>query len=721
VLAASKPSRESTKVPAPFTPTGPVTNQAYYVSPDGDDANDGKSLDTPFRTIQKAADVMHAGDTCHVRAGIYRETIRPAHSGQAGSPITFQPYQNEKVVISGAEPITGWSKDEGSVYKAKMPGDFFESPFNQSDQIFVNGKMMILAQWPNTTLKVSEPAKAVCSRFVSKTRKGNVATGVMIDDDIAPAEDGYYEGAEIFFQPNHGGWSWALCGKVVAQEGDQLTFETFSNSGQDFKKHVYHDKSRYILYNLRKLLDAPGEWYHDKQAGMLHLWLPSGGDPSDTTVEAKARDWAFILDDRAYITIKDLHLFACGITTDTAAGGHGRGWDEQGNVIYPWRPKNTFARAHHVVIDGLRARYLSHFTDRSGHFFLQWGQGTGIVLSGLDHQLINSVLQYSAGNGVSVMGARHRIHNNLILDTAYSGVDTHAISFTGTAESVDCVIGHNTVRRTGRSGIQITGLKNSDPTQALIARVHHNDVADFGIQDWDLGAIRATGNGQFTRIDHNLCHNAWPNVDNIPDVGNFTAGGVYLDYSSNWIVDHNVTWNVEWACHLQAADSKNTDGNILVYNNTFGCKPFGDPPPVYGPTGIWVNHPASKHPGSVVRNNIVFTTVPTKRFRALPDEPRRQKLWDQADNLVWDGVPGSAGDPRFADQDNGQFWLNEDSPAIGAGQPLPAYVRDGVTIPPFHHHPAGPVDLGAYPHGEAPWNAGCDLPEARSFKLVLGQ
>ncbi len=712
VIAPNRPARPSTKVPEPFQPAGPITRQAYYVSPDGDDAHDGRSVDTPFRTIQKAADVMHAGDTCHIRAGVYRESIRPANSGQPGAPITFKPYQNEQVTLSGAEPITGWKKHEGRIHRADMPGDFFVSPFNQADQVFVDGTMMILAQWPNTTLDVSQPIKAVCNKFISKTRQGNVTTGVMEDEDLKELEDGALNGATVFFQPNFGGWSWALGGTVTDHQGPRITFQTYSNSGKDFQRHVYADRSRYIVYGKRNLLDAPGEWFHDKQAGALYLWLPDGSDPAEAEVQAKARDWAFVLDDRAYIHIENLHLFACGITTDTAAGGHGRGWDEKGNVIYPWRPKNTFALAHHVTLDGLHARYLSHFTDRSGHFFMQWGQGTGIVLSGLDHQLTNSVLQFSAGNGVSVLGARHRVHNNLILDTAYSGVDTHAISFTNTATSVDCVVSHNTVRRTGRSGIQITGMKNSDPTKALVSRVHHNDIADFGIQDWDLGAIRATGNGQFTRIDHNLCHNAWPNVDNIPDVGNFTAGGIYLDYGSNWIVDHNVTWDVEWACHLQAADTKNTDGNILVYNNTFGCRPFGDPPPVYGPTGVWVNNPKAQHPGSVVRNNIIFCPVVTKHFRPLPEEPRRRKQWEQANNLAWRGEAEAETRPHFADLAAGRLWLTDDSPAIDAGKPIGAYDRDGVEIPPFNGRIVGQPDLGAYEHGVDPWTAGCNLPEA---------
>ena len=40
----------------------------YYVTPDGDDANPGTESQ-PWRTIQKAADTLVAGDTVYIRAG----------------------------------------------------------------------------------------------------------------------------------------------------------------------------------------------------------------------------------------------------------------------------------------------------------------------------------------------------------------------------------------------------------------------------------------------------------------------------------------------------------------------------------------------------------------------------------------------------------------------------------------------------------------------------
>src|SRR6516225_231832 len=60
----------------------------YYVAPNGNDGSNGSSQ-TPWLTLQHAADWVGPGDTVIVRAGNYRGfDLRT--SGEAGAPITFQ-------------------------------------------------------------------------------------------------------------------------------------------------------------------------------------------------------------------------------------------------------------------------------------------------------------------------------------------------------------------------------------------------------------------------------------------------------------------------------------------------------------------------------------------------------------------------------------------------------------------------------------------------------
>ncbi|MCK4532274.1 carboxypeptidase regulatory-like domain-containing protein [bacterium] len=61
----------------------------YYVKRDGNNSDTGLSLDHAWATIQHAANIMVAGDTCKVQSGTYNEQVKPINSGTADNPITF--------------------------------------------------------------------------------------------------------------------------------------------------------------------------------------------------------------------------------------------------------------------------------------------------------------------------------------------------------------------------------------------------------------------------------------------------------------------------------------------------------------------------------------------------------------------------------------------------------------------------------------------------------
>ncbi len=72
----------------------------YYVAPTGDDSNAGTATH-PWRTIQKAANTLAAGDTVYIRAGTYNERVVPQNSGSAGNTITYTAYPGETAIIDG--------------------------------------------------------------------------------------------------------------------------------------------------------------------------------------------------------------------------------------------------------------------------------------------------------------------------------------------------------------------------------------------------------------------------------------------------------------------------------------------------------------------------------------------------------------------------------------------------------------------------------------------
>jgi hypothetical protein len=78
----------------------PMAGMIYYVAPTGNDDHSG-NIDYPWRTVQKAADTLVAGDTVYIRAGTYHERVVPQNSGSAGQPITYAAYPGETVTIDG--------------------------------------------------------------------------------------------------------------------------------------------------------------------------------------------------------------------------------------------------------------------------------------------------------------------------------------------------------------------------------------------------------------------------------------------------------------------------------------------------------------------------------------------------------------------------------------------------------------------------------------------
>ena len=74
----------------------------WFVSPTGNNNNPG-SIEQPFKTINKCANMAEPGDTCLIREGVYSEWVQPKNSGNENAPITFEAYNEEQVIISGAQ------------------------------------------------------------------------------------------------------------------------------------------------------------------------------------------------------------------------------------------------------------------------------------------------------------------------------------------------------------------------------------------------------------------------------------------------------------------------------------------------------------------------------------------------------------------------------------------------------------------------------------------
>ena len=91
------------------------TGENYYVSQDdGNNNNDGLTLDMPLKTIQYAIDIAVPGDTINIKESInYYPAVVIRKSGVKGLPITIQGVgNNARPIISGSRLVDDWRESD---------------------------------------------------------------------------------------------------------------------------------------------------------------------------------------------------------------------------------------------------------------------------------------------------------------------------------------------------------------------------------------------------------------------------------------------------------------------------------------------------------------------------------------------------------------------------------------------------------------------------------
>ena len=609
--------------------------EGYFVSPQGSDSNPG-TLARPFKTIQKCAELVEPGETCWLRKGTYRETVRPVVSGTKSKPITFAAYQKEPVTISGTELVDNWSKHRDSIYRTKveLPVDSYSDTEFFANQVFVNGKMMPEARFPN----LGSDRDFLRPDLLGGGLESLGGTAAKIENEEIPELAEGWTGAKVWANE----WYTTRTGEIISGTADNLKVEMTA----PWDRGAFW----FYLFGKLELLDEAGEWFYEGDSNHLYFWSANGKTPK--ALEVKQRNFAFDLSERSYIAVKDLNLFANTITTSDRSTG--------------------------VVIDGIRAEYISHhmtlpplpkakkaYEADDALFLAAHAHDTGIQLRGSNHVLKNSIIDWSSGNGVLLEGDNHQVINNIILNTNYQVTYAAPVRLNGNGHK----IAYNTIKRTGRDAINFDW--HTAGTDGRNIEIAYNDISQFGMLSTDLGAIYVCChvNLEGGSIHHNWIHDAQAFS---PFWG---TRGIYLDIESfNSTIHHNVIWNLTGGKDNFGITAGSPRGYDRIFNNTF-----------LGEVELGGENVEA-------RNNIFAAS------EAIDVPQESNNLFSDTDPQFTRSTNAKAqSKPTAAIPD---FTLQPDSPAIDAGTVIPRITADFAGKFP---------DIGAYESNAPVWRAGSSL------------
>jgi hypothetical protein len=148
----------------------PAATTVYYISPHGDDGNPG-TMASPWRTIQKAANTVSAGDTAVLLDGVYEEgSVNISRSGSAGAPITFKAQNKWQAVLSSTSGCNPGISIKASYITVKDIR-FSVSPNNVQCRAYSSSNVAIRA-WNSVDPTPSNPTTGYV---------GFIADGIKVD------------------------------------------------------------------------------------------------------------------------------------------------------------------------------------------------------------------------------------------------------------------------------------------------------------------------------------------------------------------------------------------------------------------------------------------------------------------------------------------------------------------------------------------------------------
>jgi len=494
----------------------------------GNDQNDGLSNQTPWKTIAKVnAQDFVPGDTILFKRGdVWFERLNIYNAGVADKPITFGAYDNvkesrsaNKEVKKSADPVISaadiinpslWVKEQtpasansnneaGAIYSATI------GTLSNPNQLYVDNQFYDIARYPNQGL-LSATGNSTDQRTVIDT---NLTLPV-------PSVD--------------------LIGSTIITKSLPWTFDpaVVSNYNEDTKTITTSNDIRYVMtagygYYFRDklwMLDAPNEWYYDKVAGKIYIWMPNGDAPSNHIIAVTARDYGIVGNHSNYVNIKDIKVVHAGMAN--------------------------------VIISNSTGNVLNNVTTLGG----SWGFKLGCTSC----KLQNSRAEGAFGYGVESNGNNVTLAQNFVNNTGNVGYTPDLTPFAVVVNGEKSIVEKNTVLNSAYSAIVFNGSNHT---------IKNNRIDNLclklgdcsGIYSWALDPYNTQiGN----TIDSNIISNAMQVTEGVPhpyDQGN----GIYMDDRINHTtISNNTVYNTAIGIFIH-----NGHNHLIKDNNVYQSRVFG--------------------------------------------------------------------------------------------------------------------------------------------------
>lgn len=637
-----------------------------FVAPSGSDTNPGTRAQ-PLATIEGARDAIRQMKarasfkepiTVHVHGGVYRveKTVEftPQDSGTAQAPITYAACPGERPVISGGRPIRAWKKGPGAIWQAAV-GNVGDQRWN-FHQLFVGGQRRTRARTPNQGYLYTEGILAPFDR--SKWFAANVLAkeGFHYRDGDIKQWKGLPEALIVVYHS----WTTSIH-FITARDPVERTVRLTPPSAWPIG-YWWEYNTRYHVENLLEALDEPGEWYLDRDKGVVHYWPMPHEDLTTAEVIAPVVRQTLVSfrgDPVGKRLVEYLHFRGISFQHTDCYIARDMPQDMQGATKQ--FPLIAATGLRHSVLEDCE---IAHAGENG--LWLDSGCMDNVVRRCHIHDLGASAVFIGPKkheNKPEMAVLRNVVDNNFIHDGSHIFRGSQGV-WIGKASYNQLT--HNEISDFHHLGVSVGHSWGYQPSTAhhnLIAfnHVHHICNGYFS----DGGGIYTLGVSPGTVLSNNIVHDVVP-TPLMPSGG----CGIYHDEGSTGIVaENNIVYNVGLAYHQHYGKENIARNNILAFARvaSLSCARKED------------------HLSYTFANNIVLSA--TGRPMSEHYDPAKCKT-EFHQNLYWDvsgkepAFPGGSlaqwqatgrdldsrvADPQFEDARNHDFRLKATSPALAMG------------------------------------------------------